>query len=179
MAVADDDERDLISAALAGDADAAEEIVRRHMPRIWRTAVAILRRTDLAEDVTQDVLERAFRNLPRFDRSRPLDPWLNRLTVNRCMDALRREARRAETVMEQEPPDHEDRVGAASTRADLDEALDQLADDRRIVLVLRHYLGYQPSEIATLLGVPEGTVASRLNRAMRDLRTILGEHARD
>lgn len=128
----------------------------------------------MAEDVTQDAFERAFAALGRFDERRPFAPWLHRIVVNRALDLVRAERRLVglddAAALEAWTPDGGgDREALA--------ALAALSAERRAVVVLRHLLGYTPPEIAAILGVPVGTVNSRLGRALTELRIAL--EARD
>ena len=159
---------DLVLAARTGSRDAAAELFRRHWPRAWRLARAVTGRRDMADDVAQDAFERAFAALWRFDRRRPFRPWLDRIVVNRSLDLLRAE-RRLVGLEAAGDPGGELRDLAAEDR-ELLAAVAGLAPQRRVVLVLRYGFGYGPAEIAALLGIPVGTVHSRLARALDDLR---------
>jgi RNA polymerase sigma-70 factor (ECF subfamily) len=122
----------------------------------------------VADDVAQDAFERAFAALSRFDRRRPFAPWLHRIVVNRSLDLLRSERRLVGgEIVEGEWHDAE-----SGDRALL-EAVASLPLQRRVVVVLRYGLGFAPAAIATILGVPEGTVHSRLARALEQLRAEL------
>lgn len=174
----DDRERALVQAALAGDEGAAAEIVRRETPQLWRAAYALLGQREAAEDVLQEAFEKAFRGLERLDRSRAIGPWLQRIMVNCALDALRRRSRRPEAALTDDVASGPDESTHATETVDLVRTLARLHPDRRAAVVLRHYLGYSPAEIATMMGVPEGTVSSRLDRGRRDLRGLLDEDAR-
>ena len=154
--------------ARRGSRPAAGELFERHWPAAWRAAYAVTGRRDLADDIAQDGFERAFRALLQFDVARPFAPWLHRIVVNRALDVLRKDRRLV--ALDQVPDLH-----APDDPGDADGALlaavADLAPERRAVCVLRYGLGYAPAEIADLLGVPVGTVHSRLARALTDLRT--------
>ena len=112
----------------------------------------------------------AIRTLDRFDRRRPFGPWLHRIVVNRAIDAararsLRRESELHEHVAPTEAAEPVDRTVLA--------ALAELPPEQRAVVVLRHLLGYTPGEIARLLGLPRGTVNSRLRRGLDGMRARL------
>jgi RNA polymerase sigma-70 factor (ECF subfamily) len=159
---------ELVAAARAGSREAAAELFERHWPAAWRAAYAITGRRAMADDVAQDAFERAFAALSRFDRRRPFAPWLHRIVVNRSLDLLRSERRLVGgDVVEGEWHDSE-----SGDRALL-EAVASLPLQRRVVVVLRYGLGFAPATIATILGVPEGTVHSRLARALEQLREEL------
>ncbi|HKT44545.1 MAG TPA: sigma-70 family RNA polymerase sigma factor [Gaiellaceae bacterium] len=144
-------------------------IFDRHWDRVWRAAYAVSGDRELASDAAQDAFIRAGAALHRFDRSRPVEPWLVRIAVNRAIDLVR--ARRREDGEDElpetvafDPPLPDD---------DLGEALRRLGPERRAVIALHYWLDYTTPEIAEILGVPLGTVNSRLARALRDLRLEL------
>lgn len=172
MRMAARSDADLVSAAAAGGRDAAGELFARHWPGAWRLAWGVTGRPEMADDVAQDAFERAFAALGRFDRSRPFAPWLHRIVVNRALDLLRRERR----LVGLERPDLIKTVARDARAEDLEllDAIASLSAQRRVVVMLRFGLGYSPAEIAALLGLPPGTVHSRLARALVDLRTREG-----
>jgi RNA polymerase sigma-70 factor, ECF subfamily len=116
------------------------------------------------------------RSLHRFDRRRPFGPWLHRIAVNRAIDHARaRAARRevaAEVVGEAGGADGEARPAVSD---EVLAALAALAPEHRAVIVMRHLLGFTPGEIATALGLPRGTVNSRLRRGLDALREPLSD----
>jgi RNA polymerase sigma-70 factor (ECF subfamily) len=156
----------LVELARDGSREAAAELFARHWRPAWRAAYAITGRRELADDVAQDAFERAFAALSRFDERRPFAPWLHRIVANRCLDLLRAERRLAGDA-ELERLEAREREGGD---AELLHAVAALSLQRRVVVVLRYGLGYPPAAIADLLGVPVGTVHSRLARALEDLR---------
>jgi RNA polymerase sigma-70 factor (ECF subfamily) len=115
------------------------------------------------------------RNLDRFDRRRPFGPWLHRIVVNRAIDwsrsrALRRESGDAALglVAATATPGRDDAQPLAAALADL-------SPEHRAVIVMRHLLDYTPGEIAEALGLPRGTVNSRLRRGLDELAGKLDE----
>jgi RNA polymerase sigma factor (sigma-70 family) len=114
--------------------------------------------------------------LARFDVERPFTPWLKRILLNSAIDDLRR-LRHAtlpnDWFEDRRPPDSED---ARRESDELVEAVRSLQPARRVVIVLHYWLDLRVDEIAARLGVPYGTVASRLSRGLADLRTALEEH---
>ncbi len=165
---------ELVVRARAGSRDAAAELFARHWPRAWRMARAVTGRRDMADDVAQDAFERAFAALSRFDERRPFEPWLNRIVVNRSLDLLRSE-RRLVGIESADRIEGEWRDAAAEDRALL-QAVSGLSPQRRVAIVLRYGVGLPPAEIAELLGLPAGTVHSRLARGLDDLRGLEKEH---
>ncbi len=156
--------------ALAGSEQAAGRLAERHWAAVWRTGLAVTGRRDLAEEVAQDAFERAFRALGRFDRRRPLRPWLVTIAAHRAVDVLRRERRAARVHPAEVVGEWTDGLEQAR---DLMQAVAALREERRLVVVMRYWLDLSHQEIAEVLGVPVGTVASRLGRALEELRTSM------
>lgn len=163
---------ELIRGARRGSQDDASRLFERYWQAAWQAALAITRDRAIADDVAQDAFERAFGALRRFDESRPFGPWLHRIVVNRALDVVRSRQRLVdiEAVPEPQSVDAQPDEGGPAL-----EALQLLDPDRRAVVVLRHLLGYTPPQIAGILGVPVGTVHSRLSRGVAELRTALGD----
>jgi RNA polymerase sigma-70 factor (ECF subfamily) len=171
-------ERALVRAAQGGSAPAMEELFRRHWPRAHRAAWLVVHDATAAEDIAQEAFLAAVRALDRFDRRRPLGPWLHRIVVNRAIDYARaRDVRRevpADAVAEAPAPAGGDGAPSGELLAELA----RLAPEQRAVIVLRHLLGYTPGEIGQALGLPRGTVNSRLRRGLDALAEPLREEVR-
>ena len=160
------DERAWVRGAQAGSASDFEALFRTHWPNAYRAAYLVVHDAAAAEDIAQEAFFAAVRNLDRFDRRRPFGPWLHRIVVNRAIDWSRRRALRGEVELhesgvEQAPPD----VGSDTVTR-----MRELSPEHRAVIVMRHLLGYTPGEIARLLGLPRGTVNSRLRRGLDQLK---------
>ena len=155
----------LVRAAQRGSAEAVDELFRRHWPAAHRAAFLVVHDAAAAEDIAQEAFLAALRALDRFDRRRPLGPWLHRIVVNRAIDWTRARALRAESAADAVPE-----APAADAPEPFDgeilSALAGLGPEHRAVVVLRHLLGYTPGEIAAMLELPRGTVNSRLRRAL-------------
>jgi RNA polymerase sigma-70 factor, ECF subfamily len=164
-----EDEVQLARAAKLGSTDALARLFDLHWPAVWQAAYVVTGRRDLANDVAQDTWLRAIERLPQFDESRPLVPWLTRIAVNRAIDVLRREKRVAGLDEKSDFAEDDD----VERDFVLLEAVRRLDFDRRLVVVLHYWMGLQVQEIGELLGLPTGTVSSRLGRALRDLRLDL------
>jgi RNA polymerase sigma-70 factor (ECF subfamily) len=166
----------LVRAAQRGSPEAVDELFRRHWPSAHRAAWLVVHDAAAAEDIAQEAFLAALRALDRFDRRRPLGPWLHRIVVNRAIDWTRARALRAESAADALPE-----APALDAPASLDDgilsALADLGPEHRAVVVLRHLLGYTPGEIAAMLDLPRGTVNSRLRRALDALALELGEDA--
>jgi RNA polymerase sigma-70 factor, ECF subfamily len=175
MAGSSRDERARIRRAQDGSVADLEALFRDHWPRAYRAAYLILHDAAAAEDIAQESFLAAVRTLERFDRRRPFGPWLHRIVVNRAIDWTRARALRREVgdapigaLAAAELPDNPHARLLAG-------ALASLSPEHRAVIVLRYLLEYTPGEIAELLGLPRGTVNSRLRRGLDALEHMLGE----
>src|SRR3954447_19896792 len=158
----------LVRAAQDGSVEAMEELFRRYWSGAHRAAYLVVHDAALAEDVAQEAFLSAVRSLHRFDRRRPFGPWLHRIVVNRAIDHARAREVRREVPAELggEPASVASEGAGRLSSDDVVDALAELPPEQRAVVVLRHLLGYTPGEIARLLGLPRGTVNSRLRRGL-------------
>lgn len=160
--------------AMHGDHDAYAALVGAASSRLYALACLILRDSDRAEDATQEAFVRAWRELPRLRDPDRFDAWLRRLVVNACYDEARRVRRRAEvglfSVGERAVADTS---GSMAQSDRIERAFRQLPLDQRTVLVLQHYFDLTHTEIAETIGVPLGTVKSRLRYGVAAMRAAL------
>ena len=173
------DQRWLVERAREGDHEAFAELARAAVVRLDQAARLILRDPELARDAVQDGLIRAWRDLPGLRDPDRFDAWLHRLTVNACLDLVRRRRRRPIEV-ELSPIHHPaaaDASAAVAQRDLIDAVLRGLDPDGRAIVVLHYYLGMPLTEVAGSLGIPVGTVKSRLHRALGDMRIAMAEVA--
>jgi RNA polymerase sigma-70 factor, ECF subfamily len=178
MAGSGADERAWIRGAQKGSTSAMAALFRHHWPRAYRAAYLVVHDSAAAEDIAQEAFLAAVRNLDRFDRRRPFGAWLHRIVVNRAIDWTRSRALRRESgAAPLEALPAAERAGNAAAEP-LAAALAELSPEHRAVIVLRHLLEYTPGEIAELLGLPRGTVNSRLRRGLDELAQRLGEDVR-
>jgi RNA polymerase sigma-70 factor (ECF subfamily) len=173
-------DRELLAAAQRGDEAAFVDLVRVRSNRLFAIAQRILRDIDRAEDALQDALVIAWRDLRGLRDPDRFDAWLTRLLVNVCIAQAARERRRTANlrVLPVDGPAAPDELLSVADRDLLDRGFRRLAPDQRAILVLHHYLGYEPSEIAELLEIPPGTARSRLFNAHRAMRAALDADAR-
>jgi len=175
-------ERELLLKCRAGDAEAYEPIVRAYEGRLYGLALGLVHNSEDARDLVQDAFVRAFRSLDLYDADRSFVTWLMSVCRNLCIDFLRRRrfSRSLDGGDDETPPQIADPgavtdrpVLAAETRSLVWDALSRLDDDHREVLILKDMqeLGY--GEIAQILNIPQGTVASRVYYARRSLRDEL------
>jgi RNA polymerase sigma-70 factor (ECF subfamily) len=164
---------DLVRNCLAGNVDSLREFVQRFQSAVFGLCFRMLSHREDAEDVSQEVFLRAFRNLSQWDPARPLAPWLLTIAANRCRTWLSQRARR------DLPAEFADAVADPSCgppRLDLAEelqlALDRLRDEYRLCFVLYHLNDMSLTEISEITGNPPGTIKTWLRRA----RLELAEH---
>jgi RNA polymerase sigma-70 factor (ECF subfamily) len=170
---------ELIGRAQHGDEEAFASLVVAAGDRLHAVAHRILRDIDLAEDATQQALLTIWRDLPQLrDRAR-FDAWSYRLLVRACYAEARRTRRWSPNlhILPTETPSGEG-LSSVVDRDQLERGFRRLSIDHRTVVVLHHYLDLPLDEVADVVGVPVGTVRSRLHHAMRGLRAALEADAR-
>jgi RNA polymerase sigma-70 factor, ECF subfamily len=170
----------LLAAAQHGDEAAFVDLIRVRSNRLFAIAQRILRDIDRAEDALQDALVIAWRDLRAVRDPDRFDAWLTRLLVNVCIAQATRERRRTANlrVLPADGPAAPDELLTIADRDLLDRGFRRLPPEQRAILVLHHFLGYAPSEIAETLGIPPGTARSRLFHAHRAMRAALDADAR-
>jgi RNA polymerase sigma-70 factor (ECF subfamily) len=180
--VLDSAEAALLGQAQAGSLFAFEEIVRRYQRRVYAVAFRIVRRHDVADDVTQEAFIRAHQALSSFDLARPFGPWICRIGANLAINHVRSPIAREEPLPEghaETPavePGPETGVLEREGQELLQRALDALPGEQRAVFVLRVHEELSYREIADTLGLSMGTVMSRLSRAREKLREGLAPY---
>jgi RNA polymerase sigma-70 factor (ECF subfamily) len=164
-----------------GKREAFEPLVRRYGPWAFRFALGMVRDEDAAKDLSQEAFIKAYRAIRRFDTSRPFYPWLHQILRRLCLDHLRRQKPRVDVELLQERLAGFDgrELIRKRERTELRQlvhlALERLSPQDREILVLREFQASTYAEIAQTLGIPRGTVMSRLYYARRRLRREL-EH---
>ena len=173
-------DRDLIQRAQTGDREAYVDLISARLDKLYALSHRILRDVDRAEDALQDALVIAWRDLRGLCDPDRLDAWLRRIVVNVCIAQATRERRRIANlrVLPIDGPAAPDELLTVADRDLLERGFRRLSPDQRAILVLHHYLGYAPSEIAENLGIPAGTARSRLHHAHRAMRAALEADAR-
>ena len=173
-------DRTLVEAARFGDEEAFASIARGSADRLFAIAHRILRDVDRAEDAMQHALVTAWRELPGLRDADRFDAWLNRILVHACYA----EARRARAwtanirLLPADGPAVADSTIDVITRDLLDRGFRRLPTEQRAVFVLHHHLGLRLGEVAETLGIPLGTVKSRLHHATNALRAAIEADSR-
>jgi len=183
-----DTDSSLVERCLSGDETAWEDLVRAHTRRVYSVCYRFTNRDQEAQDLTQDVFLRVFKTLRSFRAGEgSFSVWLMRLTRNLLIDHYRRtkQERTTDSIEDQLPMLEE--TAALSARTDgllagreasevLQSGLERLSPELRETLILRDLEELEYREIAEVLGVPEGTVKSRLNRGRAELARVLRKH---
>jgi RNA polymerase sigma-70 factor, ECF subfamily len=175
----------LVRKAQQGNMDAFESLVRKHQHRVYALCRRLTGAHQSADDLAQETFIKAYFALARFDAEWPLYPWLRRIALNAGLNYLK--ARGRERSLEDGPPgdrrtptaapadNPEERFERAEFQARLDRAVESLPPDQKSVFVLRFHESLSYEEISRTLGLPLGTVMSRLNRARQKLKGLLAD----
>jgi RNA polymerase sigma factor (sigma-70 family) len=175
----------LVARAVRGDSAAFEEIVNRYQQVAFRTAYVITGSAADAEDAAQEGFVKAYRALDRFRLDAALRPWLLRIVANEARNRVRSTGRRRQLELQitegfrpgDAAPSPEAVAVGLDERRRLLAMVSALGDEDRKVIACRYFLQLNGEETAAALGIPEGTVKSRLSRALARLRTRVGELA--
>lgn len=172
---------ELLARAASGDHEAFTEVMRLHEDRVFSVCLRIMGDRERALDAVQDTFLTVFRKARQFKGKSAVGTWIYRIAVNTCYDQLRKAKRRPSEPL----PDHhdpademaQDAVDAAGVRPDIEAALARIPQEFRAAVVLSDMEGMPLPEIAEVLGVPVGTVKSRVFRARRLLAELLGNQS--
>jgi RNA polymerase sigma-70 factor (ECF subfamily) len=170
---------ELVKRARSGNYGCFHELVDRHAPMLYGLAVRLVGRAEDAQDLVQETFSGAFRGLGAFGARSSVKTWLSQILVRQAARYYKNERRRRAILLEhqktaaaEDPPGQ----GRADLRMDIAGAILVLEPPHREVIVLRELQGMTYDEIAAVLGVPRGTVESRLFRARRRLQELLGDY---
>jgi RNA polymerase sigma-70 factor (ECF subfamily) len=171
-------EAELLARVVGGDRQAFELVMRNHEDRVFSVCLRILGDRERALDATQDTFLTVFRKASQFEGRSAVGTWIYRIAVNACYDQLRKTQRRpTESLPEHvDPtdPSAEEAIESAALRPEIESALSQLPADFRNAVILADLEGLPLPEVAEVLGVPIGTVKSRVFRGRRLLAQRLG-----
>lgn len=167
----------LVIEALNGSNDAFGSLVEKYERPIFNLAYRISGEYEDAMDITQTVFVKAFEKLDSFDPSRNFFSWLYRMAVNESLNLVRRRSRTIHTEVElpSRVPAPDEQIVREESRTMILQALARLAEDYRVVIILRHFLDLSYREIAEVVGIPEKTVKSRLYTGRHILRGLILE----
>jgi len=165
-----------VRAAQGGDREALDALLRRHYDRLYALCRRMTGDAADAADACQEALMAIVRGLDGFDGRSAFGTWAYRVTTNACLDELRRRRRRPEPGLPEDRAESAspiDDIEAMTTRADLEVALRSIPVDYRAAIVLRDVGALSYAEISTILGIPPGTVRSRIARGRSALIPLL------
>lgn len=183
-----DNEKLLIDKAKAGDIAAFEQLIECYQRKIYNIALRIVGNYDDANDLAQEVLIRIYKSIGSFKQQSSFSTWIYRITTNVCLDDIRKRKNRKVISLDEEiklddgemkrqivsddllP---EDVAEKSEMRKIVNDAINRLSEEHRIVIVLRDIQGFSYEEISQIVKCPEGTVKSRINRARQVLKNIL------
>ena len=177
----------LVRAAQAGNLEAFEELVGRHRDKIYARAFSMLRNEDEAVDLSQEAWIKAWQRLNQFQGESSFVTWMTRIVINLCLDQLRKQKRqRSESIeqMDEEQggverqlpfvnPNPSEGLERAELRQQIDQAMAQLSEEHRTVLILHEFEELEYKEIAKVVGCSIGTVMSRLFYARRRMAGLM------
>ncbi len=183
----------LVSASRKGDMVAFEALVGRHRDKVYARAYSMLRNEEEAVDLSQEAWVKAWQRLEQFQGDSSFLTWITRITINLCLDQIRRNKRRRTESIEQLDEDLggvERQMPVITTnpteglektelRKKIDEALEKLSKEHRMVLVLHEFEDLEYKEIAKRMECSIGTVMSRLFYARRKMASLMAAYKRD
>ena len=184
--MAPSDER-LVHETMQGNPQAFEELVHRYQRQVFTIAYRMTNQREEAEDIAQEVFITVFQKLYQFDTSRRFAPWIQRITVNTCITRLRKKKKAVlvnfeDNISNRTDPfiniDYNDPAvvyDREELKLDLKEALLQLPESYRAMLILRYQLDMSNQEIADALGITRENVEVKMHRARKSLRKVLLE----
>ena len=171
-----------------GDDLAVGALIRRYQNYVYRLCFLVMRTEQDAEDMTQETFVRAFQALPRFEirEGTSFEAWLYRIAVNRCRSRLRRKWYQvlpwpdpAPRLLAELAAQPDKVVMRHEQRSEILAAIDTFGEKHRLVVILRYYVGFSNEEIAQALGIPSGTVRSRLYTARQRLKGLLVDEEKE
>lgn len=177
----------LVEEALEGDQRAFEILMEKHESKMYAVALRMCQNREDAQDCLQDAMLRIYKALPSFKGQSSFSTWAYRITMNTCLDDLRRKKVRQAASLDQmldlgwSPADEhnstERHAENEELKRNLSRAIQMLPDEMRAAVVLRDVQGFSYDEIAVMLSTNVGTVKSRISRGREKLREILSRDA--
>lgn len=182
-----EDEKKLIKQSISGDIQSFETLINRYQKMAFNVAYRILGNEEDAKDMTQEALIKVFRNLKSFRMDSSFSTWLYRIVMNTCKDHLRKNKVKVISMdqsydvgdgevqmeFEDEGLKPDELLVSKETQSEVQEALMEVSEKNRIVVVLRDIKGFSYSEISDIVNIPIGTIKSRISRGRNELKSIL------
>ncbi|MBA2662016.1 MAG: sigma-70 family RNA polymerase sigma factor [Bradymonadaceae bacterium] len=193
----EDNDLQLVERAQKGDRDAFKELVEKYQRKVYSICFGMLKNPDDSMDVSQEVFIKVYRYLEKFNQQSSFYTWLYRITVNMCIDHIRKNSRMRsvdydDSIARQDDVEGDENIlpstlginpdkvyGRKELRKKMLEALETLSEKHRTILILREVEGLSYEEIADVLNISKGTVMSRLFHARRYFQEALKEYLGD
>jgi RNA polymerase sigma-70 factor (ECF subfamily) len=182
LSVEADVDHELVARCRNGDREAFATLVRKYQSKVLTLATRILDNRTEAEDIAQDIFVKIFQSLQDFRGASRFSTWIYRITVNHCLNHLRRRTRQQQTLVMTEPVEWRQESPASNPYKTLEQKerwalvqakLQELSVEHRTIILLRDFEGLPYDEIADVLQLESGTVKSRLHRARMELKALL------
>jgi RNA polymerase sigma-70 factor, ECF subfamily len=177
-----DADREIVARCRSGDREAFAKLVLKYQSRVLTLATRILDNRSEAEDIAQDIFVKVFQSLHDFRGTSRFSTWLYRITVNHCLNHLRRRTRQLQTLVVTDAEEWIQESAASNPHKTLEQKerwalvqakLQLLSPEHRTIILLRDFEGLSYEEIAEVLQLEDGTVKSRLHRARMELKALL------
>lgn len=182
-----EDEKKLILQSKSGDVESFERLVKTYQKMAYNVAYRIMGNEEDAKDMTQEALIKVYKNIKGFRMDASFSTWLYRIVMNTCKDELRKKKMKVISIdqpidtgdgqMQMDIEDtglHPDEILISrETQTEVHEALQNVSEKNRIVVVLRDIKGFSYSEISDIIDVPVGTIKSRISRGRQELKAVL------
>lgn len=182
-----ENEKDLIIQSISGDIKSFEALIKGYQKMAYNVAYRIMGNEEDAKDMTQEAFIKVYRNIKGFRMDSSFSTWMYRIVMNTCKDELRKKKMKVISIdqpittddgqMQMELEDHglkpDEIVESRETQKEVHEALQEIKETNRVVVVLRDIKGFSYAEISEIIDVPVGTIKSRINRGRQELKTIL------
>ena len=193
----DDKEIEIVKRAQQGDRDAFRQLVETYQRKVYGICIGMLKDPDDSMDVSQEVFIKVYRYLEKFNFESSFYTWLYRITVNKCIDFIRKQKRKREVdyddgILRGDNVEGDDSIlpsrlginpdkvyGRKELRGKMLQALETLSEKHRTILILREVEGLAYDEIAEVLQISKGTVMSRLYHARRYFQDAVQEYVGD
>jgi len=178
----------LIEISKKGDISAFEELIETYQNKVFNIAYSMLNNYEDANDVAQEVFIRVYKSIKNFKGESSFSTWLYRITTNVCLDELRKRKNKNVVSIDEDIPFDDGEVTRQivddgptpdiiaekkEVREIVNEAIGQLSEEHKTVIILRELQGLSYEEISKIINCPQGTVKSRINRARSALKNIL------
>ncbi len=178
----------LIKKAVSGNTDAFEELIKNYEKIVYNIAYKMLNNSEDAKDISQEVFIKIYRNLSKFDGKSLFSTWVYRITMNTCIDELRKRKGKEVYSMDEDIEKEESSIKkqfvdekgtpedfyiSREKQQEIINSINMLKDEHKQIIILRDINGFEYTQIAQILGISLGTVKSRIARARIQLKNLI------